>query len=236
MDSFARPTHKRTYLSIPPDEAVQGRPFTDPLEAVRDVATIRHMVARLNAVLRAQAAWPAVLEPPCRFLLTEDGEIHQVVVSRPHELMERLAFVVVGFFGQMRAGADQTTLPAIQEVDEALIAEFPRYSGILSYSSLRLPAGNWGNVAFFADMDAMENWNCNRRHVDAVKKLAAAHYDSIRLHVGLITQGLCGCDLRLVRTKYFQYEPEGVWKALADRTSRCPLGFSAENQPQSRPA
>jgi hypothetical protein len=156
---------------------------------------------------------------------------HQIVLSQVERLRTLQELIVVGFFGHMRPGAEGSSLPAVRQVDEELIADFPSFSGILSYSSLRLEGGNWGNVATFSDMAAMEAWNCNRRHFEAVRRLSALHYGSIRLHVGRLEGGVSRGEVHLLRTKYFQFDEAGVWKALCDRTSgasRCPMS-PAEN-------
>jgi hypothetical protein len=216
----------RSIVALQPEEEVSGRPFTEPARTQMDLITIGHMVRRIGDVLTEHPEFPASLCPPHRAVINEEGHPHQIVISQAERLRTLTDLIVVGFFGHMRAGAENVTLAAVQQVDEELIADFPSFGGILSYSSMRLAGGNWGNVATFSDMAAMEQWNCSQRHFDAVRRLSAQHYDCIRLHVGQVVGGVAHGEVHLKRTKYFQFETAGVWRGLCDRSttvSRCPM-------------
>src|SRR5512132_2810054 len=68
--------------------------------------------------------------------------------------------------------------------DDELIREFPAHPGILSYSSLEVGGGDWGNLILVAGDDAREHWRTSERHAHAVRELAPRHYTDVRLHVG----------------------------------------------------
>ncbi|MHB2018325.1 MAG: hypothetical protein ACYCW6_15360 [Candidatus Xenobia bacterium] len=204
------------FVNVGPEETIAERPFTAPVHTTEDLDGLRLMLTRLQETL---AAHPELRRrhKPFRTQLLEDGDRpHQLVITRPHNLRVWPEKIAVGFFGHMRPGAEDITLPAVQQVDEELIGDFPRFGGLLSYSSLKLPNGDWGNMALFRDMEAMERWNNNRRHTTAIRMLAARHYDSIRLHVGQLDNW----SLSLMRTKYYQFDAQGsMWLGICKRVS-----------------
>ncbi len=233
------------------------RPFTDPSHVASDRLHVAHMIRRL---WRTCEEHPELKRTrfPFRRVYQEDGRRpHQVILTRPDDLRTRDEFIVIGFFGHMREGAERVTLIAVQQVDEELIGDFPRFGGLLSYSSMLLENGDWGNVATFKDMDSMIRWANNRRHTTAVRLLAARHYANIRLHTLAIRRGgLNANHLEPVRTKFYEYGSDGEWRGLrewaaeqtpasqaADVSPRestmgtdgtsgtCPFGFGAPSEP-----
>jgi hypothetical protein len=184
-----------------PDQGVPGRPFTDPAWCEADFQIMEFMLQMVRES-RGEAAV---------------GSGHHLTITQPERLWMEPEPVVTGFFGHMQDGAEQTTLPEVQAVDHALIADFGHYPGLLSYSSLELPHGDWGNLAVFADVLAMETWSRNPLHSAAIPRLATQHYRSIRLHLGRLPGGLTSGRLEIVRTKFYQYEPGGTWRGLCQR-------------------
>lgn len=186
------------------DESPPDRPFASAERTGDDVVWIEFMLGRLQDVLPRGAG---------RYLLQEEGRPHQIVLSRPVTLAERKGLVVVGFFGQRQEESD--AVDKINEVDEELIREFTASGVLLSYSSMLLPDGQWGNVPVFPSWEAMHYWRDNQRHALAVRELAARHYASIRLHTMTMPDGLNG-ELKLVRSKYYQYEGGQFWMATRE--------------------
>jgi hypothetical protein len=118
---------------------------------------------------------------------------------------EKLAFV--GFFGQKRASADAGQLDAL---DAELIQELYGYPHMLSYSSLELPDGSWGNLVLMSSPQGAIHWAGSARHAYAAHQVAPACYDTIRLHSGVVTlNGTAEAALHIQRTKYFDYAGAG---------------------------
>ena len=107
----------------------------------------------------------------------------------------------VGFFGIKRLGFDHTPLT---QVDDQLVTELPRHAGILSYSSIALADGNWGNLIILRSSADGERWREGERHAWAARELAPAHYSSVRLHNGQFAGRLLSDrEPVLLRTRYW---------------------------------
>lgn len=186
------------------EESPPDRPFAAVEKTGEDMGWIELMLARLQEMLPRGGG---------RYILQEDGRPHQIVLPRAVTLSTQKNLVVVGFFGNARQ--DSQSADKINEVDEWLIREFTASGVLLSYSSMLLPHGQWGNMPVFPSWEAMRHWRDNQRHAQAVRELAPDHYESIRLHTMEMKDGLSG-NLELVRTKYYQYENGQLWMATRE--------------------
>jgi hypothetical protein len=195
---------------LAPQETVKGRGFTDPARTAEDLAALRVMLAVVRHVATAPGdARPFVVEGR-----EVDGRLHRTIVCNGARLRDGRDLAWVGFFGTKRPDVDATPLRAR---DDELIREFPAHPGILSYSSLEVGTGDWGNLILLDGGDAREQWRTSARHAHAVRELAPRHYTDVRLHLGVLARGVAGGELRLHRTKYFDYRDawrgERVWPA-----------------------
>jgi hypothetical protein len=194
---------------LAPQETVEGRGFTDPARTAGDLAALRVMLVVVRQVATAGDARPFVVEGR-----EADGRLHRTIVCNAARLGDGRDLAWVGFFGTKRPDVDATPLRAR---DDELIREFPAHPGILSYSSLEVGTGDWGNLILLDGDDAREHWRTSARHADAVRELAPRHYTDVRLHLGVLARGVAGGELRLHRTKYFDYRDawrgERVWPA-----------------------
>jgi hypothetical protein len=99
-------------------------------------------------------------------------------------------------------------------VDDQLVSELPQHPGILSYSSIALADGNWGNLIILRSPADGERWRDGERHAWAARELAPAHYSSVRLHSGQFAGGLLfGREPVLLRTRYWDYDVSPAWRA-----------------------
>jgi hypothetical protein len=202
------------YLQLGPSELVDDRPFTAPERSAADLTALRRMADRLGTILSAPSGVPDEPRPLILQLREADGHAHRVVISQREGLLTSGEIHVVGFFGQKRPGADAAPLDA---VDHELIGEFSQHPGILSYSSLELGHGQWGNMVLLRDPDAREHWRTSAKHAYAVRELAPPYYLSIRLHNGMLTRGLQpGTTLKLLRTKYYAFQGGAPWLAVRE--------------------
>jgi len=129
------------YVELAAAEVPEGRAFTHPDRTQEDLAAIREMAAALRRVLAAplpERPRPLVLDA------ARPGALqHRVVLCDERRLRASRAPELVGFFAERRPELDHTPLTT---TDDELILEFPAHPGILSYSSLELADGNWGNL------------------------------------------------------------------------------------------
>ncbi|MBM4422312.1 MAG: hypothetical protein FJ030_02840 [Chloroflexi bacterium] len=202
------------FVRLAEREDVRGRPFADASHSADDLRALQSIAARLADMLSGSDPQPLHVE-------THDpnGRCLRVIVSRPEMLATDRDLVFVGFFGQRRANADPAP---IDEVDRTLVAEFAAYPEILSYCSLELENGNYGNLVLLAHDGAREHWRESARHQYAVAELAPSYYASVRLHSGAVVGRLRGRNFRFRRTKYFDYQ-NGFWCALREPALLLPL-------------
>jgi hypothetical protein len=193
------------YVRLEPTERVSGREFTDPARTVADLAAIRTMAARLRGLLEEPAGVRIVegREP--------DGWQHRVVLGTADRLGAIRDLGFVGFFAVKRTGLDHA---ALTRTDDELIEELPGHPGILSYSSLEFPDGNWGNLIVLDPPEAGDHWRTSARHAWAAAELAPRHYTVVRLHNGRFPGGLrSGRDPVVTRTRYHDFRGPEVWRA-----------------------
>ncbi len=208
-------------ISLAPAESVAGRDFADPARSHDDLAQLEHMRAGLAALLGeaglALGAAPAS-EPQIAYLSEAGGRQHRAVVAARQRLLAAPELTVVGFFGQRRAEADPNMLGAI---DAELLGEFVQHEYVLSYSSIELPGGDWGNLVLLEHAAGIEHWRASQRHIYAARELSPQFYASIRLHNGRLPGGLRAPAIELTSTKYYDFR-QGWWQALRLASYREP--------------
>ena len=114
------------------------------------------------------------------------GRLHRAILFDARRLGDGRELVWVGFFGVKRPDVDRAPL---YRMDDELIRELPAHPGILSYSSLELADGNWGNLILLDGDEAREHWRTSERHAHAARELAPRHYEHVRLHQGVLPGG-----------------------------------------------
>lgn len=198
-------------LTLGATEIVGERPFTHPDRTADDLVWVQAMLAALRRVLAASGALPARPRPLGLQVPEASGRQHRLVVCDERRLRLRQELALVGFFAERRPGLDHAPLAA---ADEELILEFPRHPGVLSYSSLELPGGEWGNVILLDAPDTQERWREGERHAYAARELAPRHYACVRLHNARLPAGLLASgDPVLTRTKYHDFRATPPWRA-----------------------
>jgi hypothetical protein len=196
------------YIRLGESEAPPGRSFAHPDRTAGDLASIGEMAATLRRLLAGPTPLPARPRP----LIQEVGQgDHRVIICDDGALRAAVDPAFVGFFADKRLAMDHAPLTA---ADDELVREFPRHPGILSYSSIALADGNWGNLIVLRSVDAAERWREGERHERAARELAPRHYTVVRLHNGVIPGGLLsGGAPVLLRTRYFDYQGPSPWRA-----------------------
>ncbi len=195
-------------------EALADRPFTHPEHNEQDLRYMQFMAQRLRQLLEEPDGVLGQPRPWITFVEEGEKRLQRVVLSQPEALLACAHLTVVGFFGLKWPGADRT---AIDEVDLKLLAEFPLYPNLLSYSSLELPGGNWCNLVLFDRPEGLSHWAQSVIHRYAVTELTPGYYQAIRLHNGFLAGGLMEeHEIALTRTKYYDYQVQPVWRAVRE--------------------
>lgn len=203
------------YISLGPSERVSDRPFTNPEHNADDLAMLEYIAERVRYVLDQPHAVHHYPRPFVLYL-PEPGRLRlRIAITNPDELLSNKDdLVVVGFCGQKRPEADRSQVEA---VDMELVGEFLQHPYLLSYSSLELKCGNWCNLVLFSNEQGLNHWAASTRHAYAALQLAPQYYLSIRLHNGVLPDGLMsGHKITLTRTKYFDYQGGTLWRAVRE--------------------
>ncbi len=202
------------YLQLGPSDIVDGRPFTHPDASGPDLAAMSQMLDRLRSLVSRPDGLPDEPRPLILQLREDDRRGHQVVIANPEALRTMDEFAVVGFFGRQRPGVDPAPMTA---VDSELVADFPRHPYVVSYSSLELADGNWGNLVLLTEAEGRERWMENQKHAHASRELAPKFYADVRLHNAALRGGLSsGAGLSLLRTKYYDFRDIPAWRAVRE--------------------
>lgn len=174
-----------------------------------DLVVLKYMARRLHLTLQqpGQSAGPAPREPLLYQLQERHGRTHRIVIYRRQELFQKRPFTFVGFISKRKRPLLPTIVEEIQRTDHQLVAELVKAPGILSYSSLELPFGDWCNLVVLADVSAKRQIKGTATHAYAAHHLAHAYYEWIRLHTGTMPEGLDQEEMRLLKTKYYTFQP-----------------------------
>jgi hypothetical protein len=198
-------------VRLGPRETAAGRPFTDPAQTNLDLLAIRVMLAEIRRQVARAATLPGSLRPLVHEGREADGRAHRAVVCDEWRLGDGRDLTWVGFFGVKRRDRDSTPLTVM---DDELIGEFVAHPGILSYSSLEFADGDWGNLILLDGDAAAEQWRDGERHAYAARELAPRHYRDVRLHRGVLPDGVRGTGQPILRrTKYYDYRDGVTWRA-----------------------
>jgi hypothetical protein len=188
-------------------EVPVGRGFAHPVRTLDDLVSIREMAATLRRILDERS----ILSCPLTLEAGDETHPHRVIVCDAAALREASMPSFVGFFAIKRPRLDHAQLT---QVDDQLVTELPKHAGILSYSSIALADGNWGNLIILRSSADGERWREGERHAWAARELAPAHYSSVRLHNGRFAGRLLSDrEPVLLRTRYWDYEVSPAWRA-----------------------
>lgn len=198
-------------IELGPKEEAPGRPFTAVGLIEGDIATLQELLADVRGVLREVDAGTRAIEPYQRMTWKVDDLTHRLIICDESKLRYRDRTSAVGFFGERRTEVDPAPL---EEANTAIVAEFTKYPGILSYSSVELPGGKWANLVLHDSPVDRDHWRRSELHAEAVKALSPVHYRNVRIHNAELTDALTDSpNFVLERTKYFDFEGGTEWRA-----------------------
>jgi hypothetical protein len=171
-----------------------------------DLIVLRYMARRLHLTIR-QLDSPAPASQPLLYKLQErHGRTHRMAIYRQQELVQRDMLTFVGFISRKRRPLSESIVDEIQDVDKRLLVELVDASGVLSYSSLELRNGDWCNLVVLSSPEAKLHIRSAPTHRYAAYGLADSYYEWIRLHTGIMPEGLDHTEMLLQKTKYYFFE------------------------------
>jgi hypothetical protein len=174
-----------------------------------DLIVLRYMARRLHLTIRQLDAPVSVSEPLLYLLQERHGRTHRIAIYKQQELVQRDMLTFVGFMSRKRRPLQEDIVDEIQDVDKRLLVELVDAPGVLSYSSLELRNGDWCNLVILSDVEAKVHIKSASTHRYAAYGLADSYYEWIRLHNGIMPEGLDHTEMLLQKTKYYFFsEPQ----------------------------
>ena len=210
-------------VRLAPHEFHEDHPCTDPDLYEADRQLLAYMLQDLRALVRRRLGGEVDLAPYEVLRWSVHGLARRQVICDPEGLEAQRDVCIVGFFGERRG--DPATKPRIDRLEEALLGEFRNYPGVLSYSSIELVDDYWANLVVHSQAEDREEWRNGEVHREAAEDASPEHYRSVRIHHGELADGVCSSNMiKLVRTKYWDYGPDGgsgMW--MAERELGAPI-------------
>lgn len=170
-----------------------------------DLVILKYMAQQLYITLQQPDSQTTTTEP----LLYALEDCHQrkqrISLYKPQELLlpHRLSFV--GFVSGRQPALSSSILDEVARIDELMIAELVNIAGIFSYSSLEVRPDRWYNLVVFHDAETKTHLKNSYTHAYAAYQLAPQYYEWIRLHNGIMPDGLAQQKLLLQSTKYYTF-------------------------------
>ncbi|MDP3984911.1 MAG: hypothetical protein Q8Q52_07920 [Acidimicrobiia bacterium] len=196
------------------DQSVARRPFTSISLYRRDLATLGYMLEDLRVLLARMADGEMTVIPYQTIEWLVHGLKRRAIVTNAMGLYNRRKVCAVGFFGERYLDRDHTPL---EEANAEIVLEFRDYPGILSYSSMELPDGNWANLVLHDIPQVREYWRAGERHARAAQELSPLYYRTVRIHNGILPGGIMsGRQITVERTKYWDYHLPRIWHAVRE--------------------
>lgn len=200
-------------ILLSPTESVPRRPFTSVALYKHDLEVLGMMLAELRYGMAKLVANDLIAFVPQAWEV--NGLRHRIIVARPEILKHSSHVCVVGFFGARHLHLDGAPL---EEANTEIVLEFRHHLGILSYSSMEMPDGNWANLVLHDVPEVREHWRASESHARAARELSPIFYRTVRIHNGVLLGGLPGdADIEIERTKYWDYRRKShVWHAIRE--------------------
>jgi hypothetical protein len=194
-------------------DLIENRPFTHLHHNARDLVHLER--ARQHLVRALEALTPDAIDCQHHLELSDEGgHGARLIILRPRAILEAPMLTVVGFCGQKRVPLQDAEQNEMAQVDAALVTELCDHSDMLSYCSVEDEHKNWCNLVLMTRQEAIQHWRASERHQQAVDSLTPRFYRHIRLHNGILAQGLTSEKIVLTSTKYYDFEDTTVWRAI----------------------
>jgi hypothetical protein len=172
-----------------------------------DLIVLRYMARRLHLILhQLDTPIPTISDQPFIYHLPERyGRMHRIAIYKYQELLFRSNFTFVGFISHKQKNLQPHIIAEIEATDRKLVNELVGNPGILSYSSLELRNGDWCNLVVMNNANAKTHLKNTKTHTYAAHQLAGHYYEWIRLHNGIMSEGLDHTEMHLQKTRHYSF-------------------------------
>lgn len=170
-----------------------------------DLVILKYMAQQLYITLQQPDVRDTTMAPLLYSLEDCHKRKQRISLYKPQALLcsRRLSFV--GFVSGRQPSLSAAILNEVERIDELMVAELVNISGIFSYSSLEVRPGRWYNLVLFYDAETKMHLKSSHIHSYAAYQLAPQYYEWIRLHNGIMPDGLAQQELLVQNTKYYTF-------------------------------
>jgi hypothetical protein len=174
-------------------------------EYEQDIVLLRYMAQRIYITLYLLDEPTNPSKPLLYFLEEGHKYTHRIAIYNPQALLLNNKLDFVGFISRKLQPGDSKVIEEIRTVDKKLIVELINTPGLMSYSSLELRDGRWCNLVLFSGPETKIHLKQSNMHKYAAYQLSPRYYDWVRLHNGIMPDGLAHNELLLQKTKFYQF-------------------------------
>jgi hypothetical protein len=156
----------------------------------RDIIVLKYMAQEIRKVLHGMEQPLASSLPLSYSLDVRHHHQQRVIIYDPEVLLRSTTLSFVGFVSGKQKAVDPSIDKEMQKVDALLTKELVSAPGLLCYSSLELRPGKWYNLVLLANFNLKTHLRNSPTHCYGAYQLAARYYEWIRLHSGIMIDGL----------------------------------------------
>lgn len=204
----------------------------------RDTIILQYMARRLHLTLHqfTSSSSRQRTHPIVYSLQERRGRMHRIAIYQPWGLLVKTPLSFVGFLSRKQRQLPLSLLKAIERVDKQMVESLAHTPGILSYTSLELAHGEWCNLVVLDNARTKASITSGKIHTYAAYNLAPAYYEWIRLHHGILPEGLDHMEMQLQKTRYYtftgtQAPPSILEKVYPTKEQGAPLAALASIDP-----
>ncbi|HEY6541850.1 MAG TPA: hypothetical protein VIZ18_12970 [Ktedonobacteraceae bacterium] len=178
-----------------------------------DLRVLCHMAHRVY--LRLLNSSVTTTLPSMEYIEEHRKRTHRLVIYQ-QEFLLQASLLFVGFVSGVQSHVSQAIAQEIQRIDGIFMDELAGNAGLLSYSSLELHPGHWYNLVLLSDHAAKTYFKESSTHHYAAYELAMHYYAWIRLHNGILPNGLEGNSM-LQSTKFYTFPAIGQKPRMSEQ-------------------
>lgn len=207
------------YSDVSTATSCHEQAFPDIGKGKRDTIILRYMARRLHLTLHQFTSSDSGRRThPIVYTLQERRErMHRIAIYQPRELLVKTPLSFVGFLSRKQRQLPLSLLKTIERVDKQMVEDLAETPGILSYTSLELAHGEWCNLVVLDNAGTKSSITGRKLHKYAAYSLAPAYYEWIRLHHGILPEGLDHMEMQLQKTRYYTFSGTQAPPSIQER-------------------
>ena len=199
-------------------EVIANGTYIDISRSRLDLVVLGHMARKFHMALKLLDPPATTLQPLIYSSEERRSREHRIVIFNYQELLPNRSLTFVGFISSKQQATDATVASEITRVDDQLLTELVKTPGVLGYSSLELRKDRWYNLVLLRNAVAKEHVKSTPTHAYAAYQLAPLYYEWVRLHHGILPNGLAQGDMQLLGTKYYTFHVRPYKPIIIERS------------------